>query len=140
MIKICLRPLFWLILVAVAASNLWLLERELQRREIFRLVTTISPETAYIRNFASDGWLLFGRPASYWIVDCASRTAAVPAGASIAHENDRKYMLEEFGRQFSGRAVPLGNEQVWVMDSPEGEVAICLSADSKLMWIWRLGQ
>jgi hypothetical protein len=134
------KTLLLFCLVAVATAGALILERQRQRREVFRLVVTILPQTAQIRNFASDGWLVFGKSGAYWVVDCGASGAAVPAGASIADELERKYMLEEFGRQFSGGTVPEGNERVWVMDSPDGEIAICLSSDAKLMWVWRQGR
>lgn len=64
----------------------------------------------------------------------------MPKGAVLAHEDDRKYMLEEFGRQFAGETVPMGNECVWVLDKSECEVAICLSLDARSMWVWRQGR
>jgi hypothetical protein len=134
------KTLMVLCLIGVAAAGALIFERQLQRTEVFRLVSTISPQSAQIRSFTSDGWRVFGRPARYWLVECASSSSLVPAGASVADEADRKYTVEEFGRQFSGETVPLGTERVWILDNPEGEVAICQSSDAKFMWIWRHGR
>jgi len=116
-------------------------EPERQRREVFQLISTVSPETSQIVDFATEGYSVFGKPSKFWVIECKSADAVAPPGAVIAvWESDRQYVLDELTRTFAGSKVPKGDERVWVLAGPEGEVEICISRDARFMWVWRHGR
>lgn len=133
-----------LLVVAILSLGLvvgvFFLSANSQRKEVFRVINTVSPETVRIVYFSTDSWLLFGKPEANWLLEAAAGPMAVPSDAVVADEIDRKYFLGEMRRRFAGTWTPVGDEQLIIFTRPEGEVNICLSKDSKLMWICRLGK
>lgn len=104
------------------------------------MINTIRPETVRIAHFSMDGWLFFGKSGSNWVLESTAGPMAVPSGAVVADEIDRKYFLEEMRRQFAGTWIPDGDEQLMILTTPAGEVDLCLSKNAKVLWVFRLGR
>jgi hypothetical protein len=135
-----LRLLEVAILSIALVVGVFFLSANSQRKEVFRLINTISPEAFRIVHFSTDSWLLFGKPEANWLLESAAGPMAVPSDAVLADEIDRKYFLGEMRRRFAGTWTPVGDERLMIFTRPEGEVNVCLSKDSKLMWICLLGE
>jgi len=135
-----LRLLVVAILSLALVVGVFFLSANSQRKEVFRLINTVSPETVRIVHFSTDNWLLFGKPEANWLLESAAGPMAVPSDAVVGDEIDRKYFLGEMHRRFAGTWTPIGDEQLMIFTRPEGEVNVCLSKDLKVMWICLLGE